>query len=157
MESLTAQRDLGSLGSEISTDYQVCEVLFVLYCCICALNCVDIIYTMNTTLYYTHSVYYCVKMYVWLCRTQCFICLSGVLLYSCGGSCGERCPSGSHGPQCEQRCPCQNGGMCHHITGECSCPAGWMVGHTGEQRGGGRGGGERRLDESTDQKSALKN
>lgn len=43
------------------------------------------------------------------------------------GSCGVRCPSGSHGTQCEQRCPCQNGGTCHHITGECSCPAGWTV------------------------------
>ncbi|KAF3848711.1 hypothetical protein F7725_015208 [Dissostichus mawsoni] len=28
--------------------------------------------------------------------------------------------------QCEERCPCQNGGVCHHVTGECSCPAGWM-------------------------------
>lgn len=43
------------------------------------------------------------------------------------GSCGVRCPSGSHGTQCEQRCPCQNGGTCHHITGECACPAGWTV------------------------------
>lgn len=42
-------------------------------------------------------------------------------------SCEERCPPGSHGAQCELRCPCQNGGICHHITGECSCPAGWMV------------------------------
>lgn len=45
-------------------------------------------------------------------------------------SCGERCPSGSHGFHCEQSCPCQNGGTCHHITGDCSCPAGWTVGHT---------------------------
>uniref|UniRef100_A0A672U6S9 EGF-like domain-containing protein n=1 Tax=Strigops habroptila TaxID=2489341 RepID=A0A672U6S9_STRHB len=37
----------------------------------------------------------------------------------------ERCPPGSHGAQCELRCPCQNGGVCHHITGECSCPPGW--------------------------------
>lgn len=42
-------------------------------------------------------------------------------------SCEEPCPPGKHGSQCEHRCPCQNGGMCHHVTGECSCPAGWMV------------------------------
>lgn len=53
----------------------------------------------------------------------------------CVDSCGERCPSGSHGPQCEQRCPCQNGGTCHHITGDCSCPAGWTVGHTSKRKG----------------------
>lgn len=55
--------------------------------------------------------------------------LRDLTLDLCGDSCGERCPSGSHGPQCEQRCPCQNGGTCHHITGDCSCPAGWTVGH----------------------------
>lgn len=53
------------------------------------------------------------------------ICLKYFTLLS--NSCGERCPSGSHGPQCEKRCPCQNGGTCHHITGDCSCPAGWTV------------------------------
>lgn len=56
---------------------------------------------------------------------------------ACGDSCGERCPSGSHGFHCEQSCPCQNGGTCHHITGDCSCPAGWTVGHT---IGGGKEG-----------------
>lgn len=44
-------------------------------------------------------------------------------------SCEDLCPPGKHGPQCEERCPCQNGGVCHHVTGECSCPAGWMVRH----------------------------
>lgn len=42
-------------------------------------------------------------------------------------SCEDLCPPGKHGPQCEQRCPCQNGGVCHHVTGECSCPPGWLV------------------------------
>lgn len=42
-------------------------------------------------------------------------------------SCEEPCPPGKHGSLCEQRCPCQNGGTCHHVTGACSCPAGWMV------------------------------
>lgn len=50
------------------------------------------------------------------------------MLFSLPQSCEELCPPGSHGAQCELRCPCQNGGVCHHITGECSCPAGWMVG-----------------------------
>lgn len=54
-------------------------------------------------------------------------------------SCGERCPSGSHGFHCEQSCPCQNGGTCHHITGDCSCPAGWTVGHTSGFRTAGPG------------------
>lgn len=44
-------------------------------------------------------------------------------------SCEEPCPPGKHGSLCEQRCPCQNGGACHHVTGECSCPAGWVVRH----------------------------
>ncbi|EPY81719.1 multiple epidermal growth factor-like domains protein 11 isoform 1 precursor [Camelus ferus] len=39
--------------------------------------------------------------------------------------CEELCPPGSHGAHCELRCPCQNGGTCHHITGECACPPGW--------------------------------
>ncbi|KAF7250309.1 Multiple epidermal growth factor-like domains protein 10 [Varanus komodoensis] len=40
--------------------------------------------------------------------------------------CEDLCPPGKHGPQCEERCPCQNGGVCHHVTGECACPPGWM-------------------------------
>lgn len=64
------------------------------------------------------------------CRRTQGMCLRHLTLDLCGDSCGERCPSGSHGPHCEQRCPCQNGGTCHHITGDCSCPAGWTVGHT---------------------------
>lgn len=47
--------------------------------------------------------------------------------FLCPHSCEDLCPPGKHGPQCEERCPCQNGGVCHHVTGECSCPAGWMV------------------------------
>ncbi len=71
----------------------------------------------------------CSKVFEHSCVLCCnpLQCLSFKRLLLWFGSCGERCPSGSHGPQCEQRCPCQNGGTCHHITGECSCPAGWMV------------------------------
>uniref|UniRef100_A0A3B3XJL9 EGF-like domain-containing protein n=1 Tax=Poecilia mexicana TaxID=48701 RepID=A0A3B3XJL9_9TELE len=47
------------------------------------------------------------------------------LFVSC--SCEEPCPPGQHGSMCEQRCSCQNGGTCHHVTGECHCPPGWMV------------------------------
>lgn len=42
-------------------------------------------------------------------------------------SCEDPCPPGKHGSMCEQRCSCQNGGTCHHVTGECCCPPGWMV------------------------------
>lgn len=48
------------------------------------------------------------------------------LLLFCS-SCEDLCPPGKHGQQCEERCPCQNGGVCHHVTGDCSCPAGWRV------------------------------
>lgn len=48
-------------------------------------------------------------------------------LFSSHCSCEDLCPPGMHGQQCEERCPCQNGGVCHHVTGKCSCPAGWMV------------------------------
>ena len=76
----------------------------------------------------------CLSVLCWYKELQRYkepkFCVWVVWLLTCGDSCGERCPSGSHGPQCEQRCPCQNGGMCHHITGDCSCPTGWTVGYT---------------------------
>lgn len=50
-----------------------------------------------------------------------------IILFLSLCSCEDLCPPGKHGQQCEERCPCQNGGVCHHVTGECSCPAGWMV------------------------------
>lgn len=75
----------------------------------------------------------CLSILCWCKKTQAntsFVSEAFDSWLVCGDSCGERCPSGSHGPHCEQRCPCQNGGTCHHITGDCSCPAGWTVGHT---------------------------
>ncbi|KAL7988821.1 hypothetical protein Chor_007740, partial [Crotalus horridus] len=54
----------------------------------------------------------CMRLIYWLC----------VEYY-----CEDLCPPDKHGPQCEERCPCQNGGVCHHVTGECACPPGWMV------------------------------
>ena len=31
---------------------------------------------------------------------------------------------GSYGEGCNEICTCQNGGSCHHITGDCICPPG---------------------------------
>lgn len=36
------------------------------------------------------------------------------------------CLPGSYGTDCEQRCSCPQGTSCHHITGECGCPPGFM-------------------------------
>ena len=35
------------------------------------------------------------------------------------------CPSGSFGQNCERDCLCQNGGVCDHVTGSCSCKPGF--------------------------------
>lgn len=35
------------------------------------------------------------------------------------------CEPGLFGAGCEERCQCGHGATCHHITGECQCPAGW--------------------------------
>ncbi|XP_077549260.1 receptor-type tyrosine-protein phosphatase T-like [Haemaphysalis longicornis] len=43
------------------------------------------------------------------------------------------CPHGIYGPSCNFQCPiCQNGGVCHDITGMCVCPPGFR-GQTCEQ------------------------
>ena len=31
------------------------------------------------------------------------------------------CPKGKYGENCEKDCPCQNGGTCEFLNGECSC------------------------------------
>ncbi|XP_077549265.1 receptor-type tyrosine-protein phosphatase T-like isoform X3 [Haemaphysalis longicornis] len=37
------------------------------------------------------------------------------------------CPHGIYGPSCNLKCPvCQNGGVCHDITGKCICPPGFQ-------------------------------
>ena len=42
-----------------------------------------------------------------------------------GQQCNIKCPYGSYGQDCRERCKCQNGGSCDHVSGACSCPAGW--------------------------------
>lgn len=42
-----------------------------------------------------------------------------------GGLCVSGCPQGRFGPGCEQRCQCEHGGACDHVSGACTCPAGW--------------------------------
>ena len=36
------------------------------------------------------------------------------------------CKEGRFGPSCKKHCQCENGGSCNVITGQCTCPAGWM-------------------------------
>ncbi|XP_015425995.1 PREDICTED: multiple epidermal growth factor-like domains protein 6 [Myotis davidii] len=35
------------------------------------------------------------------------------------------CPQGHFGPGCGRRCQCEHGGACDHVSGACTCPAGW--------------------------------
>lgn len=35
------------------------------------------------------------------------------------------CEPGLFGAGCEERCQCVHGASCHHVTGQCQCPAGW--------------------------------
>lgn len=37
----------------------------------------------------------------------------------------EACRTGFHGLGCKQECQCPLGDPCHHVSGECSCPAGF--------------------------------
>ena len=34
------------------------------------------------------------------------------------------CPEGTYGANCEERCACQNEGICDPVTGACECPPG---------------------------------
>jgi len=36
------------------------------------------------------------------------------------------CPRGSWGPDCGHTCPCQNGGWCDPVTGDCTCAPGFL-------------------------------
>lgn len=36
------------------------------------------------------------------------------------------CPQDFYGPDCQEKCLCLNGGSCDHISGVCSCSAGWI-------------------------------
>lgn len=35
------------------------------------------------------------------------------------------CPQGQYGPNCHLTCTCQNGGICDHVDGNCTCGLGW--------------------------------
>jgi len=35
------------------------------------------------------------------------------------------CRSGKYGVECRQTCRCANGASCDHVTGTCTCSAGW--------------------------------
>uniref|UniRef100_A0A8D3EBW1 Multiple EGF-like-domains 6b n=1 Tax=Scophthalmus maximus TaxID=52904 RepID=A0A8D3EBW1_SCOMX len=40
--------------------------------------------------------------------------------------CVSACPQGFYGLDCQEKCLCLNGGSCDHVSGVCSCPAGWI-------------------------------
>ncbi len=39
--------------------------------------------------------------------------------------CVSACVSGRFGVGCEGWCECDHGAPCHHVSGQCLCPAGW--------------------------------
>ena len=39
------------------------------------------------------------------------------------------CPVNFWGKRCEERCLCQNAGLCHNVDGTCDCPPGWRGDH----------------------------
>lgn len=39
------------------------------------------------------------------------------------------CTQGLYGPGCKENCRCDHNAPCHHITGTCTCPAGWRGSH----------------------------
>ena len=40
--------------------------------------------------------------------------------------CQEECPLGTFGVNCTEKCDCQNGAICSHISGRCFCKEGWL-------------------------------
>lgn len=40
--------------------------------------------------------------------------------------CVSACPDGYYGLDCANTCSCGNGAQCDHVTGDCSCPPGWV-------------------------------
>lgn len=65
--------------------------------------------------------------------TQCvcgvrvyYVLIMCACLHVCCGLCvWAECPQGRFGEQCSQTCECQNGARCDHVSGRCSCTAGW--------------------------------
>lgn len=43
-----------------------------------------------------------------------------------GLHCQEKCPTGSHGPECSRTCKCENESKCHHVDGICDCSSGFF-------------------------------
>lgn len=40
--------------------------------------------------------------------------------------CGNKCPDGTWGLNCNKTCDCHNGAGCDHVNGSCICPPGYM-------------------------------
>ena len=63
-------------------------------------------------------------------------CLQGKTIYHSfkyislkSSSCGfpfQDCRVGEYGPDCKEKCMCENGGMCNIVTGRCTCSPGFL-------------------------------
>ena len=43
--------------------------------------------------------------------------------------CDTPCPAGTWGPGCASHCDCEHGATCHHVSGACTCAAGYKGQH----------------------------
>ena len=43
--------------------------------------------------------------------------------------CDKPCPAGRYGADCREECEC-GAGECHHVHGDCVCPAGYRCGNS---------------------------
>ncbi len=41
----------------------------------------------------------------------------------------SECPEGHYGAECKLACECENGAECDHVSGACTCTAGWVGSH----------------------------
>ena len=55
-------------------------------------------------------------------------------LFECDFFVEAACPDGYYGLDCSSTCSCGNGAKCDHVTGDCSCPPGWVGDNCNERK-----------------------